>query len=385
MKNLTSIVFAWLLLFVPQAFAETDCGDSAELEMKAYRGRLDDETRTCLTRYIKVANSSARVQSSFILIVDAYVSGDKDRYGALMQTHLTEYHTTDAEVAYLYATHLWREVPSDNNVLHWARIAIEGRRRWLKNRGNYDRMVRALYDMTVQVSMERAIQAEADYRAGPSEANLDKMEAYRRQARYYLIVAAPCLHYGDCGPYYEVEVEGWAPCDDLVALEAAAKSGGVTSEHLACLRGKYRRPQSPKKRILGVLMDQADTQAEGTIWKELMAWHWNLDGVDDPLLAYRYAEFLVDKGAEESEEALKWAQVALAGQEGFTGRTGRQALFRLHQLRLETAKRILEDAKTRHLEDKNAFTKRAMSDAKTDVEVATASMDKYCEMNACKY
>lgn len=352
--------------------------------MNAYRGRLGDETRTCLTAYIEVADPTARVQSSFVLIVDAYVSGDKERYGALMQTHLTKYHTTDAEVAYLYATHLWREGQSSDTVLNWARVAMEGRRRWLKNRANYDRMVKALYDMMVQVSMERAIQVEAAYRAAPSQDNLDKMEAYRRQARYYLIVAAPCLHYGDCGPYFEVEVEGWAPCDDLVALEAAAKRGGVTAEHLACLRGKYRRPQSPQKRILGILMDQADTDGEGAIWEELMAWHWNLTGVDDPLLAYRYAEFLVDKGAEKSEEALKWAEVALAGQEGFTGRTGRQALFRLHQLRIETAERILADAKTRHSEDKNAFTKRAMDDAKQDVEVAKMSMDKYCEINACK-
>ena len=38
------------------------------------------------------------------------------------------------------------------------------------------------------------------------------------------------------------------------------------------------------------MMTQANTDPEGKSWEELMAWHWNLTGVDDPLLAYRYAE-----------------------------------------------------------------------------------------------
>ena len=352
-----------LLAWAMPAWA-LDCGDPTDLEMNAYRGRLSDENRSCLEAAVDGKDPVARSEASFVLIVDSYVRGNGTEYGQLMKRHLTEIHTTDAEVAYLYATWLWREGQNSDEVLHWARVAMDSRRRWLHNRANYDRMVKSLYDMMVQVSMERAIQVEQEFAASPTQTNRQRAEAYRRQARYYLIIAAPCLHYGDCGPYYEVEVEGWAPCDDLVQMESLARRGGVTNDHMACLKSKYRKPQAPKKRILTIMMDQANTDKEGKAWEELMAWHWNLTGVDDPLLAYNYAEFLVSTGAEETEEAMKWAQVALSREDGFTGRTGRQALQRLHMLRVATAQRMVEDAQAAVDTDPSAYNNKQLEVAK---------------------
>ena len=196
-------------------------------------------------------------------------------------------------------------------------------------------------------------------------------------------MAAPCLHYGDCGPYYDVEVEGWAPCDDLVQMETLARRGQITKDHLGCLKSKYRRPQAPKKRILAIMMEQANHDPEGKAWEELMAWHWNLTGVDDPLLAYNYAEFLVSHGAEDTEEAMKWAQVALSREDGFTGRTGRQALQRLHVLRVATAQRMVEDAEAAVAKDPSAYNRKQLEIARETLKKAEAEREAYCAEHDC--
>jgi len=375
----------WLivLLFVPQLAWALDCGQTSDLEMAAYRGRLTLENRACLESTLQDGDPSKRAEASFVMIIDAYAAGRIDDYSALMRRHLTDIHTQDAEVAFLYATHLWRENGPSDDVLKWSRVAMDGRRRWLSNRNNYDNMVKSLYDMMVQVSMERAIEVETQYIGSPTPENRARTDTYKRQARYYLIVAAPCLHYGDCGPYYEVEVEGWAPCDDLVALEAQSKRGAVPDTQMTCLRSKYRKPQSPKQRILTIMMAQADTDSEGKVWDTLLAWHWNLTGMDDPLLAYRYADFLVGSGVQEAEQAMKWAKIALNSKEGFSGRTGRHALERLHTLRLQTAQRLLAVARTAYEKNPNPFNQQSVTDASVVVNEAQQARQAYCESNRC--
>ena len=379
------IALFWILLLWcgPSDAWALDCGESSTLEMAAYRGRLTAENRTCLERGVNSGEPNDRAQASFVLIIDAYASSQTDRYRALMQRHLNEIHTQDAEVAFLYATHLWREQGASDEVLKWSRVAMDGRRRWLSNRTNYDNMVKSLHDLMVQVSMERAIAVQTISLENPTPENRARADQYKRQARYYLIVAAPCLHYGDCGPYYEVEVEGWAPCDDLVALEALSRRGAIPEDQVSCLRSKYRKPQSPKQRILTILMTQADADASGKVWDQLLAWHWNLTGMDDPLLAYRYADFLVDSGAGEAEQAMKWAKIALNSQDGFSGRTGRQALERLHTLRVQTAQRLLEVARAAHERSPSPFSEQGLADASRQVEEARSARDTYCASHRC--
>jgi hypothetical protein len=302
-----------------------------------------------------------------------------------MQRHLSTFHTTDAEVAYLYANYLWKLQISGDDAMHWARVALENRRRWLKNRTNYNNMVKKLYDMLVEISMVRAVDVEKEYAANPTVEGSERVDAYRRQARYWLIIAAPCLYYGDCGPYFDVEIEGWAPCDDLVALEADAKRGRVNADLQSCLRSKYRRPQSAKSRILAILMQQADTDDEGKQWEELMAWHWNITGSDDALLAYRYAEYLVVRGADEAEDAMRWAKVALQQKDTLRGRSGRAAIVKLHVLRVETAKRMLLDAEATAERDPSALHRDAVTSAQSLLDEAQRDYRAYClQAGTCK-
>jgi len=356
------------------------CGDDGGLRLDAYRGKLTDGARVCLEDTVqRTEDATLRTEYSFVLIVDAYTRDDQDSYGQLMRRHLSQFHTTDAEVAYLYATYLWKLQISGDEAIHWARVALENRRRWLKNHANYNNMVKKLYDMLVEISMTRAAEVEKEYAANPTAANDERVDAYRRQARYWLIIAAPCLYYGDCGPYYDVEIEGWAPCDDLVALESDAKRGRVNDDLSSCLRSKYRKPQSPKSRILGILMDQADTELDGKLWEELMAWHWNITGSDDALLAFRYAEFLVVQGSEEAEDAMRWAKVALQQKDTLRGRSGRAAIAKLHTLRVETAQRILLDAQERQRIDPSALGRQSIAEARALLEEAQRDYRAYCE------
>jgi hypothetical protein len=378
--HLLFLILWWLL---PVATSATPCGDFGDLKMDGPGNPLSAQTVACLEDTIKDGDPIARSQASFVLIVHAHSQGDQTR-GALMKRHLTELHTTDAEVAYLYARYLWSDGHASDEVLHWARVAMDSRRRWLHNRVNYDRMVKSLYDLMVQVSMERAIQIEQAYAADPSKANRERADAYKRQARYYLIVAAPCLHYGDCGPYFDVEVEGWAPCDDLVEMETLAKQGEASPEHMSCLKSKYRKSQAPKKRILTIMLTQANFDTDGKHWDELLAWHWNLTGLDTALLAYHYAEWLVNQESQDSEEALKWAQIALNQDGGLTGRSGRQALTRLHELRVATAMRLQEDAKIQYAEIKDAHHKLLLAGANATVQKVLADQKVYCAENPCK-
>lgn len=337
-----------VLLVVPQTAAAvtTTCGDARELEMQAYKGRLGDEVKRCLEASLEEADPQTRAAHSFVLIVDAYISRDMGRYGELMERHLTRYHTTDAEVAYLYANWLRREQGASDEVIHWARVALDGRRRWLANRANYNRMVRALYDMLVEVSMERALQVQREVGDLPGLEAQRRLEGYRRQAKYWLIIAAPCLHKGECGPYYEVEIEGWAPCNDLVAMDTHAKRGQLGDEHWTCLKESYRKPAAPKRRILDVMATQADTTPDGSQWDELLAWHWRITGDEDPELAFRYAAFLAKNPQvqADADEVMKWSGVALDARHQLRGRSGRAALTQLLSLRVETARRMVEHA-----------------------------------------
>lgn len=357
MRAIAILLLAACLLCPRAARGESSpCGEPRDLEMDAYRGRLDDTTKACLETSIDSAAPLTRAAHSFVLIVDAYVSRDLTRYGQLMERHLAQYHTTDAEVAYLYANWLWRDRGPTDAVLQWAKVALDGRRRWLANRANYDRMVRALYDMLVQVSMERALAVEQEVGPNPSPEAQARLEAYRRHAKYWLVIAAPCLHDGECGPYFEVEVEGWAPCDDLVAMDVLAKRGQLSDAHWTCLKSSFRKTAAPKRRILDVMATQADAVPEGAAWDDLLAWHWNVAGVEDPELAYRYAAYLSRQGggSVEATEILKWSAVALDAKQLFTGRTGKAAMVQLHDLRRETARRMLDRARELHPPDPEA-------------------------------
>ncbi len=374
-------VLLWLAA-LPLVASANPCGDAEDLKGQALRQELSDENRTCLEASVRGgAGLAIRSANSFVLIVDAYARRDLEEHAQLMRRHLTGVHTGDAEVAFMYADHLNRHAGASDEVLRWARVAMDGHRRWLHNRANHDKMMKHLWELRVEVSMLRAVEVAAEYQADPSPANKTRIDAYRRQARVILVEAAPCLHYGECGPYYEVEVEGYADCDNLDAMSLRADHGQLTSAEQGCLRSKYRRRGAPKSRILAMLADQADAEAGSKgedSWNELLDWQGEVAGLEDPLLASRYADFLLDHDWARTQEALEWADGALDKEGVLTGRAGREAIARLHRLRISTLEQQLANAQAG---DRSVENGQAVANAQAALKHAERSFAGFCREN----
>jgi len=289
--------------------AAEGCAEFDVLQRRAAQARLTEVDRVCLQALqANTGTSEQQLQASFVLVVDAYATQQLERYERLMRDHLA-IAPGDAEVAFLLSTHLHRtEGRSDDEVMHWARVALDGRRRWVDNRNNHDRMVRTLYDTLVESGMQRAIAAEAS-----GSPNLGR---YRREAKYWMSVAGPCLHNSACGPYYDVEIEGYADCDDLDVLEKLRS--GVSDSVATCLRTRFRKPGQPRARILALLMVWADTGLDTARWDQLRAWHWRATESEDPDVLLRHARWLVSK--DDAHGAVQVAEAALSHPTAFRGR-----------------------------------------------------------------
>lgn len=376
--SVLSLLLAALLLS-PGAAAAQACGEAEALQQAAYEGKLGPETRACLEASLAGDDPGTRADHSFLLIIDASRTGPTDRYLLLLRRHLAQYHTTDAEAAYLLADALFKAGHATDEVLRWADVAMEGRTRWLSNRANYDRMVTRLHDIRVQASMQLAIDTEAAVGGGTEDPAA--VGAARKRARIYLIVAAPCIHHGDCGPYYEVEVEGWLPCDDLDAMERYAEGGHLKDEHAACLRERYRKPQQPKRRILDILATAADADASGQGWARLAAWHWNLSGDDDPVLAHRHAQHLAKAGRHT--EALKWSDLAVEHPDALQRRSGPHGVAAAHAVRVASARAVQEAAAAEHAKLDSELHRQALEDATARLKTCQAARDAWCADHDC--
>ncbi len=368
------------------AAAPTDpsgCGDLPALELRAARGRLPDDIEQCLEGRLSQGDASERAKSSFVLILSAYSGKALDLYGERMQRHLATYHTTDAEVAYLYARYLWKrsgetgDPPYTDAILRWSRVAMDGRTRWLHNRRNYDEMVRNLYDMLVQTSLQAALRQQKAYTETPTDENRLAADQAQRRARHYLIVAAPCLHRGECGPTFEVIVEGLRECDELGPLEDYAAGGNLDDGHRACLRARYRRPGAPKRRILDILTADAANRDDPKLFEFLLAWHWNVTEQDDPEMAYRFASWLVEHDGDP-ELLAQWSEAALA-----TGKMNDARSAELFTWRVRGWAGTVAAVEAQDAEQSTERTRRDVSHAQTRLADAKAARSAFCADHPC--
>jgi hypothetical protein len=332
-----------LVLLGIAAAVAADCSDVELMKSHAFRGKLAPDEQACIEAALPTLDPAVRVDLSFALILQAYMTHDV-AYPDLMRRHLTEVHTTDPEVAYLYANWLKQNQPDNaGEILRWSRIAMAGRMRWADDPPGYVAIVRSLYDMLVESSLERAVQLEAVSDATPNPDNSLATDKAKREARYWLVVAAPCLHNGDCGPRFEVEVEGQTSCEDLDGYAVLARQGTLTEEPTRCLEARYER--NPKDKVVGILMDAADHDPEGGAWEQLLAWHWDQTGADDPLLAARYASYLAAKGPQAAADVWKWTQIALGDRPALTTAGGRPLVGHVLTIRATAAKQLAEAAR----------------------------------------
>jgi hypothetical protein len=333
-----------LLFTAPaQAVGIDACGALDTLEQAALKGNMATPTRDCIDENMWLVDPGTRVRMSFVLIVDAYAKREIKRYVEMVERHLGSIHTTDADVAYLYALHLSEAGPAmGEEVVRWANVALANRNQWLENHRTYRVMVRSLYNIRNESSMERAILAKKWYRAEATPESQRRLEQYQKRARYYLAVSGPCLVQGDCGPHFVVEVdEQTAECEELDHLERKAKANTITDEEVDCLKWRYPKTGSRKARILSILAAWADKADEAPTWEALMSWHRNETGYDSAWLAYRYADHLGKKGELYALEVIRWSTIAFEHRDQLEGQKYEQEMYGLLKLRVQAAEDLV--------------------------------------------
>ena len=365
--------------------ADPSCGDLRELERSALSGRLEAGTADCLEADLSVVGPEHRVRTSFVLVVAAHVSGDVDRYEQHLRRHLFEVHSSDADVAYLYALMLSKKgVAWGEDVIRWANVALANKWQWVEHPRTFASMVRSLYHLRNDAAMNRAVEAEKRHRARPTSTNEQRLEQYRERSRRYLVISAPCLAQGECGPQFEVVVEDVTDCEDLWALQSNADRGVLVPPQITCLKGRYQRPAAPRVRLLDLLATNADNSTDPGEWERLLGWHRNFSGVDDPYLGLRYARFLTAGGPPYAHEALRRTELAIRNLPMTSKRRGRRWSAELHRLRALAAYRVWESAVATDAAGSTVDTRSRLERARSDALETRQALDTLCGYIRCK-
>ena len=119
----------------------------------------------------------------------------------------------------------------------------------------------------------------------------------------------------------DVECADYAATPNLLeSLEATASNGGLRDGEKSCLEASYAASdvQTTKDKISRMLLVNAYAYSTKD-WAVLVRRH--LDEVDrsDPDIAYLYAFYLHNNDGAESEEVIRWTDVALERRDVWTG------------------------------------------------------------------
>ena len=127
--------------------------------------------------------------------------------------------------------------------------------------------------------------------------------------------------------------------------------GTLTAGQIQCLEARYsvETKQTDKGKVSLVLMTNAYSRGDHSMWEQLVKRH--LDEVDqsNPDLCYKYALRLSKKGASRATEVIKWSDVALENRTVWTGSTYTSRVYSLYKFRTLAAQTLwksAEDART---------------------------------------
>src|SRR5688572_21400214 len=102
-------------------------------------------------------------------------------------------------------------------------------------------------------------------------------------------------------------------CGELLKLEPSAMLGQLTDSQIRCLDEalKTAERQTVKDKISRVLLNDAWAKGDEHRWEGIARRHLEEIDRSDPDMCYKFAYYLVDRGPEKMDEAMKWADVAL--------------------------------------------------------------------------
>ncbi len=130
-------------------------------------------------------------------------------------------------------------------------------------------------------------------------------------------------------------------CSDLTALESMAMLGRLSWEAQSCLESRLRTaPDVDRERISGLLMADAWASGDKERWGELARRHLDEVSDDDTDVLYKYAIHLGRQGPERSEEAIHWADRALARRDLWSTNTHLSRSNALYKTRAAAAERL---------------------------------------------
>jgi hypothetical protein len=144
-----------------------------------------------------------------------------------------------------------------------------------------------------------------------------------------------------------------AECGDLVTLEPSAMMGKLADPEIRCLDDALvdAERQTVKDKISRVLMADAWAKGDAHRWEGVARRH--LDEIDrsDPDLCYKYSKYLSSKGPEHTDEAMRWADVALENRSRWTGDLHVKRVYSLFKLKTLAAQK-----QWTHLEEQFSVT-----------------------------
>jgi hypothetical protein len=163
-----------------------------------------------------------------------------------------------------------------------------------------------------------------------------------------------------------------AECGDLQALETTAMLGGLADAQIRCLDEglKVAERQTVKNKINRVLLNDAWAKGDEHRWEAIAIRHVTEINRSDPDMCYRLAFYLVDRGPERMDEAIKWADTALENRSAWEGDVYVKRVYSLHKFRSMASqkkwKALETDFATRRDDDAlKAQVEEARSVAKT--------------------
>ncbi|MCO4745485.1 MAG: hypothetical protein KC912_11905 [Proteobacteria bacterium] len=378
--RLLALLIVTLFCLTGEARAEevAGCGEFEGLESTAFKSKLTDEQRTCLEDFVNSAEPHAATRASFVLITNAFMAGEQDTYAALLRRHLTLVNTTDADVAYMYAILLEQKSASPFERLRWVRVAIENRVQWAKQARVYRERMKRLYQMRIEAGLETLIIAEKRNNENPTTLNSERVASYRERAQYWTQVAAPCLVYDDCGPYWDVEVIEDDVCEDLETFDTPAKVGKLTEQEVSCLKGRWIRMPLGRSRVMGLLVSNADGSEDPAVWDHLLTWYHNETGQHEAGLALRHGRYLGKRGEVYASEVIRWSQIVVDQGPELTGKRHKGMLGEALVIRVKAQKQLVGVAKRTHDGAGSVETELQYSTARERHTSFVAELKDYC-------
>ncbi len=132
-----------------------------------------------------------------------------------------------------------------------------------------------------------------------------------------------------------------AECGDLITLEPAAMLGHLTDAQIRCLDTSVKdsERQTVKDKFSRVLLTDAWAKGDEHRWEGVARRHLEEIDRSDPDMCYKFAYYLSGSSADQMDEAIKWADVALDNRSLWEGDLHVKRVYSLFKIKTVAAQK----------------------------------------------